>query len=390
MGLLSSMFAGEWSVSNEDHWLAQSGGGRWSVSGTQVSEQRAMKVTAAYAAIGILADGCAQLPIDVVQTSNGRTDKQDHVASRLLNDEPNPFMTPFTARQTVHAHQVGWGNGIFEIQRTEGGDPIALWPLLPDRTWIEKRDNTVKYMTLVDGHPVAMNAQDVLHLPALAFDGLWALSPIAHYAREAVGLALATEEFGGRFFGNDMKSGGFLTHPGKLSTEAQKRIVEAFEEEAGLSHAHRMKILEEGMTYQNTTIPPEEAQFLKTREFQVEEIARLYRIPLFMMQSHAKDTSWGSGISEQTLGMLKYTLSPWLIRSEQEYARKLLTRAERERGISIKHNVTAFLRPDAKGRSEYYAKALDPTKGWMNRDEVRELEDLNPDERPQIVAPEPG
>jgi len=281
-------------------------------------------------------------------------------------------------RNTAQSHALLWGNAYAEIGRTNGGEPVDLFPLLPDRTVVERdrERQTHQYRTNVDGRHVTLPADRVLHIPALGFDGLVGYSPI-WMARQAVGLGLAMEEFGAKFFSNDMKSGGYLKHPGRLSEEAQRNIKESMERQGGLDNAHRLKILEEGMDFQQVTIPPEDAQFISSREFQTEEIARLYRIPLFMLQSHAKDTSWGTGIAQQSLGFVRYTLEPWLQRWEQELNRKMLTRREREQGFYLKHNVNALLRADTETRANVYERALDPETGWMLRNEVRGLEDLN-------------
>lgn len=384
MGFFAGLFAGANNVSSDGHWLTRIIA-PLSHAGTAVNEQRALQLTAVYAAVGILADGLAQLPVDSFQKKRdgrGRDKRPDAPATRLLGEAPNPFMTAFSFRNALQAHGVTWGNGFAEIQRNGGGDPIGLWPLLPDRTrpvTERQEDGQVRlfYETSVDGQYFRLPPEDVLHIPGMGFDGIRGYSPI-QLARNAVGLGLALEEFGSKFFANDAKSGGVIEHPGKLSEQAKQNLRESHEMQSGLSNAHRVKILEEGMQFKNISIPPEDAQFIKTREFQTEEIARLYRIPLFMLQSHAKDTSWGTGIAEQSLGFLRYTLEPWLIRWEQEVNRKLFTDAERRAGMFFKHNVAGLLRPDPAGRAAFYTQALDPKTGWLLRDEVRELEDRNP------------
>ena len=394
MGFLQGMFAGGHAVSNHDHFLG-GGFGRLTHAGTVVSPHNALALTAVYSCIGIISDSQAQLPVAVIQTTrkNGKTQKTkilQHPIARIYNTQPNPFMTSMTLRCQIQAHALSWGNGYAEIQRDQAGTPIALWPLLPDRTWLRKRDGEVWYETTVGGQLFRIEAADMLHILGMSFDGLVGHSPLT-IAREAVGLGLALEEFGAKFFGNDMKSGGFLTHPGKLSQQAQENILESMERnQGGLTNAHRLKILEEGLTFTPNTIPPEDAQFIKTREFQVEEIARLYRVPLFMIQSQAKDTSWGTGIGQQSLGFLRYTQNPWIIRWEQETDRKMLTPRERMNGLGIKHNVSALLRPDSEGRQKFYTAARKRETGWLLLNEVRELEDLNPIDQSEYDAQFPA
>ena len=353
-------------------------------AGIRVSEQSAFGVTAVYSAIGQLADAVAGLPIEVKQRlpDGGALCHPKHPVAVLLTRQSNPLMTPIVLRHATQTHVLGWGNGYLEVQRDNTGTPIALWPLLPDRTERQGRERGNKYRTIVDSQQFFISADDVIHIPAMGFDGLRGYSPI-WMARQAIGLALALEEFGGKFFSNDAKSGGFIEHPGKLSTEAQDRLRESFQKQGGLTNAHRMKILEEGMKYTATTIAPEDAQFIESRSFQVEEIARLYRMPLFMLQSQSKTTAWGTGIAEMSLGFVRYTLAPWLIRWEQELALKLFTQEELDAGFFVRHNLDSLLRGDAKARSDQHTKALSPTTGWMDRNEVRALEDLNPEEVPE-------
>jgi HK97 family phage portal protein len=213
-------------------------------------------------------------------------------------------------------------------------------------------------------------------------------------AREAVGLGLAMERFGAKFFANDTKSGGFIQYPGRLGPQAQQNLQESLDEQGGLSNAHRVKVLEEGAKFVQTTIPPEDAQFLGSREFQIAEIARIYNVPLWMIQSHEKTTSWGSGIEQMGLGFVRYTLQPWLVRWEQEANRKLFTRQEREAGYFVKFNVSALERGDTSARINYYASGIQ--NGWLNRNEARAKEEMNEEDglgeflEPRNMQPQGG
>jgi len=378
MSITSSLF-GWTSTDSITSGVYRAIGGQPTHAGPQVNEHQALQLAVVYAAVSIISDAIAQLPIDVIRREGDEHVPQpDHRLVHTLNREPNQYMTSFTFRNTAQSHALLWGNTYSEIIYTRGGQPTDLFPILPDRTVIEKDGNTrsIVYRTNVDGQPVYLNPDRVLHIPGMGFDGLVGYSPI-HLARNAIGLGLALEEFGSKFFANDMKSGGYLKHPSKLSEEAQRNIVESVERQGGLNNAHRLMVLQEGMEFQTTTIAPEDAQFLSTRSFQVEEIARMYRIPLFMLGSHAKDTAWGSGLAEQSLGFVRYTLRPWLVRWEQELNRKMLTEQERRDGYYIKHNLDSLLAADAKTRAEIHTMALDPDTGWMMRNEVRGLEDYN-------------
>lgn len=358
-------------------WLTRVINGQSTHAGTHVSETTALTLPTVYAAVGIIADAVAQLPLSVYQRSpEGRHMLRDHPVHHLLHDAPNEHMTAFTYRNTKQHHVLLWGNGYSEIERTRGGAVAGLWPLLPDRTYPSKDpDGTLYYQTSVAGRAHRLAHTDVLHIPALGFDGYIGYSPIA-LARQALGLALATEEFGAKFFGQGSRGSAVLKHPGKLSDPAHQRLKESFSDAyEGLENAHRVRILEEGMDFVQTSIPPEEAQFLQTREFQIAEIARMFRVPLWMLQSHTKDTSWGSGIEQMGIGFLLYTLTPWLVRIEQECNRKLFSPKERAAGLYVKFNTAALMRGDARTRSEYLSKAVG--RPWMSVDEARRLEELN-------------
>lgn len=368
-----------------------SGSGFFSVSpgfrtdaGATVSEWNAVKLPAVYACVGLISDAIAQLPVHVyrMRGDGSREAQPGHVAERILNRKPNDRMTAFTLRKTMMHHVLLWGNGYTEVQRNGAGVPQALWLSLPDRTWPELRhDGSLTYHTNIrrEGREDAVEIEppDMLHIPALGFDGVVGYSPVA-VARQAIGMGIAMEEFGAKFFGNDAKSGGFLKHPGKLGPDAVKRIREGWDSQSGMENAHRPKVLEEGMEFTQTTIPPEDAQFLESRDFQVAEIARIYRVPLHMIQSVSGSTSWGSGLAEMSLGFVRFTLDPWMVPIEQELNDKLFTEREKDAGYYVKHDTSDLLRGDIQARSNYYTAALDPATGWLTREEVRAAEDRNP------------
>lgn len=375
MGMFAGAFGGSSSVGSHDSWLVRAISPKTD-AGTYVSEYTAMHLPVVYAAVGVISDAVGQLPVDVFQAKNGRKTKvNDHPVAHLLNFEPNPYMSPFVLRNAIQSHSLLWGNGYMEPQRRRSGEMAALWPLLPDSTGIVKDRKGIRYFTTIDGEQYPLAPSKVAHIPALGFDGLVGYSPI-WMARQAVGLGLAMEKFGAKFFSNDAKSGGFVHYPGQLSEKASKNIQDSLQKQGGLDNAHRVKVLEEGAKFVQTTIPPEDAQFLGSREFQIAEIARIYRVPLHMLQSHEKSTSWGSGIEEMTLGFVHFTLMPWLVRWEQELNRKLFTASERKEGLFVKFNVTALLRGDAASRSAFYKEGID--SGWLLKNEAREKEDLNP------------
>lgn len=382
MSLLMQLFGGGGSLQAPHGGGVMWSGGYSTDSGSAVSEWNAATIPAVYACVGIISDAIAQLPIKVYR--RGRNGRREHVeghpVEEILNHRPNRRMTAFSFRKTQLSHTLLWGNSYAHPQRTRGGEMLGLWLALPDRTQpVLTEDGDVLYRTTLDGEHAEFDSGEMLHIPGMSFDGVVGYSPVAT-ARQAMGLAKAQEAYGARFFGNDAKSGGFIKHPGRLSEEAQKNLRESMERQGGPENAHRVKILEEGMEYMQTTINPEDAQFLESRDFQVAEIARIYRVPLHMIQSVSGSTSWGSGIAEMSMGFVRFTLAPWMTPLEQEYRNKLLTQRERDEGYYIQHDTSDLLRGDITDRATYYTQALDPETGWLTREEVRASEDKDPDE----------
>ena len=261
-------------------------------SGENVDEFKAMQTTAVYACVRILAEAVASLPIHIYErTSNGREKKFEHPLYFLLHDEPNPEMSSFVFRETLMTHLLIWGNAYIQIIRDKSGQVISLYPLLPDKMSVHRDENGklyYKYQRQTEENPnfkdkgsVILKQEDVLHIPGLGFDGLIGYSPIA-LAKNAIGMTLATENYGASFFKNGANPGGVLEHPGILKDP--KRVRDSWNAVYnGVTNAHKVAVLEEGMKYTQIGIPPEEAQFLQTRKFQINEIARLYRIPPHMI-----------------------------------------------------------------------------------------------------------
>lgn len=383
MGILASIFgASSSSAADQDpvySWLTLPvfGGGR-TTSGVHITAYNAMAVPAVYSAIGIISDALAQLPLTVLRrTERGSEEAREHPLYQVLKTRPNRRQNSFTFRKQVQSHVLGWGNGYAEIQRNGRGQTVGLWPLLPDRTQAELRDDgsgSVVVRTTIRNRQVELPQEDVVHIMGYSHDGVVGLSPI-DLARESIGLAKATQEFGSRFFGAGGQSGGLLSLPPGASQDALRNVKKVFREQQKFEESHLVKVLPDGVTYKETTIPPDNAQFLQTRGFQVEEIARLYRVPLHMMQSHAKSTSWGSGLEQMFIAFIQTTLQPWLQPWEQELNWKLFTEEERAAGYYVKFNLAALLRGDATARAAFYESAIHA--GWMKRSEARELEDMN-------------
>lgn len=352
-------------------------------SGKPVNERTAMQTTAVYACVRILAEAVASLPLHVYeyQDDGGKKLVHDHPLYYLLHDEPNPEMTSFVFRETLMSHLLIWGNAYAQIIRDGAGRVLGLYPLLPDKMDVQRDDRGNIYYVYSrnsDENPmfkeygdIRLKAEDVLHIPGLGFDGLIGYSPIA-MTKNAVGMTLACEEYGASFFANGANPGGVLEHPGVLKDPSKVR--ESWNSVyRGVNNAHKIAVLEEGMKYQQIGIPPEEAQFLETRKFQINEIARLYRIPPHMVGD--LDKSSFSNIEQQSLEFVKYTLDPWVIRWEQSLQRSLLLPGEKGKYF-IKLNVDGLLRGDYQSRMNGYA--VGRQNGWFSANDIREMENMNP------------
>lgn len=350
-------------------------------SGQNVDEFKAMQTTAVYACVRILSEAIASLPIHVYErTDKGKEKRVDHPLYFLLHDEPNPEMSSFVFRETLMSHLLIWGNAYVQIIRDRSGNVISLYPLLPDKMSVHRDSRGIlyyKYQRQTEENPnitetgtVILPQEDVLHVPGLGFDGLIGYSPIA-LAKNAIGMTLATEEYGASFFRNGANPGGVLEHPGILKDP--KRVRDSWNEVyKGVANAHKVAVLEEGMKYTQIGIPPEEAQFLQTRKFQINEIARLYRIPPHIVGDLEKSSF--SNIEQQSLEFVKYTLDPWVVRFEQSFKRALFLPEEKKTHF-IKFNVDGLLRGDYQSRMNGYA--VGRQNGWLSTNDIRELEDLN-------------
>ena len=343
-----------------------------SSSGKSVNEKTALQTTAVYACVRILAETIASLPLHTYRYSPGGKEKaQDHPLYHLLHSEPNHEMTSFVFRETLMGHLLLWGNAYAQIIRDGRGRVLGLYPLLPNKMLVSRTDQGILfYQYEKDGRTFFLPNTEVLHIPGLGFDGLVGYSPIA-MAKNAIGMAIATEEYGAKFFANGASPGGVLEHPGVVKDPG--KIRESWNAVyQGSGNAHRVAVLEEGMKFQPIGIPPEQAQFLETRKYQLNEIARIFRIPPHMIGDLEKSSF--SNIEQQSLEFVMYTLDPWVIRWEQAIQRALLSGGEK-RQYFVKFNVDGLLRGDYQSRMNGYA--VGRQNGWLSANDIRELENLN-------------
>jgi HK97 family phage portal protein len=350
-------------------------------SGKAVTERSAMQMTAVYSCVRILSEAIAGLPIHLYRSDDdGSKEKAtDHPLYFILHDEPNPEMTSFVFRETLMTHLLLWGNAYAQIIRNGKGEVVALYPLMPNRMTVDRDEDGhlyYEYQTsqeeahTMNGSRVRLSPYDVLHIPGLGFDGLVGYSPIA-MAKNSIGMAIACEEYGAKFFANGATPGGILEHPGVVKDPDKVRDSwnAAF---GGSSNSNKVAVLEEGMKYTPISISPEQAQFLETRKFQIDEIARIFRIPPHMIGDLEKSSF--SNIEQQSLEFVKYTLDPWVCRWEQSMQRALLTQDEKKEYF-FKFNVDGLLRGDYQSRMNGYATGRQ--NGWMSANDIRELENLD-------------
>ena len=326
-----------------------------SSSGKVVTERSAMQMTAVYACVRILSEAIAGLPLHMYRYKDdgGKEKALDHPLYLLLHDEPNPEMSSFVFRETLMTHLLLWGNAYAQIIRNGKGEVVALYPLMPNKMTVSRDETGQLYYTYQKSqeelpkdntYTVTLHPSDVLHIPGLGFDGLVGYSPIA-MAKNAIGLAIATEEYGSKFFANGAAPSGVLEHPGTIKDP--QRVRESWMSQfGGSANSNKIAVLEEGLKYTPISISPEQAQFLETRKFQINEIARIFRVPPHMVGDLEKSSF--SNIEQQSLEFVKYTLDPWVVRWEQSIQRTLLT-PEEKKTYFVKFNVEGLLRGDIFG-----------------------------------------
>ena len=361
-------------------WRFNLGG---SIAGKTVTERTAMQMTAVYACVRILAESIAGLPLHLYRYKDqGKEKALDHPLYTLLHDEPNPEMTSFAFREALMCHLLLWGNGYAQIIRNGKGQVTALYPLLPNRMTVDRDERGQLYYRYQRGsdetaggkaaqsETVILLPSDVLHIPGLGFDGLVGYSPIA-MSKNAIGLAMAAEEYGSKFFANGAAPSGVLETPTLIKdiTKLRDSWNEAY---GGSNNAHKVAVLEQGVTFKPISMSPQDSQLLETRKYQLDEIARIFRIPPHMIGDLEKSSF--NNIENMSREFVTYTLGPWMARWEQSLARALLFPTEKGK-MFIRFNVDGLLRGDYKSRMEGYA--IGRQNGWMSANDIRELENLD-------------
>lgn len=343
-------------------------------SGKSVTVQSAIQLSTVYACVRVISETIASLPLGIYETVNDGNEKAtDHPLYKLLHDEPNSEMTSFVFREVMLAHLLLYGNSYSQIIRSGKNQVIGLYPLLPDHMNVDRdsKGNLIYTYTTSDGKTVSIKPRDVLHIPGLGFDGVMGYSPIA-LEKNAIGLGIASEEYGSKFFSNGARPSGILTHPNTVKNP--KALRESWNSAyGGSSNSNRVAILEEGMKFEPIAIPNNEAQFLETRKFQVDEICRIYRVPPHLVGNLEHATF--SNIEHQSIDFAVHTIRPWLVRIEQAMNRALLSEQEKGR-FFVQFNIDGLMRGDYKSRMEGYA--IGRQNGWLSANDIRALENQNP------------
>lgn len=348
--------------------------------GDEVTPENAWSLSAVYSCINVLSGSLAQLPLAVLRKKGDRIElATDHAAFYLLHDEPNEWQTSYKWRETKQAHVAGWGNGYSQLIRNRRGQLESIERRLPwETTLVQVGSRWVYSSRDDDGKPLAVPPEDMLHIRALGSDGRIGKSPIRQHA-ETIGLGLAAQRYGKDFFDGGGRPTGLVTVKGNsLDTNSWERLKSAWRTAVGAlrNSENKTLLLPADLEYKALTIAPEDAQFLETRKMSRSEIAGIFNVPAHMINDLDKATF--SNISEQAIQFVRHTMMPMVVNWEQEINRRVFTRAERLAGYYVKFNLAGLLRGTPKERAEFYHYAI--TDGWMDRNEVRALEDLNPRE----------
>lgn len=347
-----------------------------SYAGPSVTEQTAMKVGAVYACVRLIAGAIAGLPLPVYRRSPTGREKIDHETWWLLNEQPVPAMSAAVFWEYVVTSILLYGDGFALIIRK--GDRVSgIDPIHPSRVTVVKESGRIKYVLRNDKQADVYDQDDILHFPGVGFDGLRSMSPIRYAAKQAVGLAMAAEEYSARFFSNGARPDIALEIPGNL-TEEQTNVMRSTwgDRYGGASNSHMPAVLSGGIKIHQLSMNAEDAALISTRQFQIIDISRIFGVPPHMIGETEKASSWGSGIEHMSIGFVKYTLRPHLTRIEQEINRKFY-RTERN---FVEFNVDGLMEGDSKAQAEYFTKALGGpgAQGWMSVNEIRRLKNMKP------------
>lgn len=352
-------------------WLTATTG-----AGVQVTPQTALTFTAYYAAVRVISEDLASLPLVVFrELPNGGSEPQpDHPISERFNWSADGECSALNWREAAQAQVLGWGNSVSEIEWSKRGECLGLHSIAPNEVLPKRKDSGRLFYELQSGTNREIPAWKIFHVAGLGFNGLWGYSPVT-LAREGIGLGKAGEHMGASIFGNGAIPHGVLEYPGAMKPEAIKNLRESINAvHQGPKNANKLMILEQGMKWVSTQISPEDAQFLATRQFQVVEICRIFRLPPHKIADYTHVQPTNLEVINQDY--VTSCLRPWCERWENAISFKLLSQDERRAGFYVRHDMTALLRANTKDRGDWYSKMS--TVGLYSRDEIAALEDMNP------------
>lgn len=365
---------------SKDGWVQVIGDSK-TASGVTITPSTSLTIPTVFQAVTVISGDVAQLPFELYRRDDddNRTRAKEHPAYSLLKRKPNRYMTALQFKMVMQCHVLLWGNGYAHIQRDSLGRPIALWPLLPSVTKpIMDDQGRLMYETEIGAEgqrkKKTYRASNVLHIRGLGFDGITGHSVVS-LARDSWGMSKAAEKHGGNYFKNFATPQGILSLPGsKLTPEMAEQTKKDWKTLNSNDNDHDIAVLAGGMTFQPLSMSNKDSQFLESRQFQRTEIASWFNLPPHKVNDLSRATF--SNIEEQSRDYLNTSLMRWLVTWQEEVDTKLLSDSEYEQGeVYSEFNVNAFLRGDIKSRYEAYATGV--TNGWLNRNEVRRMENLN-------------
>lgn len=362
-------------------WATQGAGGNGdgdNPSGETVTVQTALQLDTVFACARLIAQTIATLPCMLYQ--RGRNDQEAVIATghslyRVIHDRPNADMTAVEFWTAIVACKLLWGNGYAAITRRADGSVISLDPLRTDRVQVTRQqDGSRTYTYVFNGQTTVYFEDDIFHLKGFSLDGEEGISCIAA-GHKSMGHAIATERTAGSIFKNMLRPSGYLKIPQFLSKENREKAREYLKGFTGAENTGKVPMFEGGWEFAPFSVPPDDAQLLETRSFNIETLCRWFGVPPSLVGHTEKTTTWGTGLEQINLGFLQYTLRPHLKEIEQTIGMRLLTERDQAKYYA-EFNVEGLLRADSKGRAEYYRTAIQGS--WMTPNEVRALENMPP------------
>ena len=362
-------------MGDADGYVPVAGVSAGSPVGPNHADERWMGIAAYFACIRNISEDIAKLPlVTYKRLPRGKDRAKDHKYYNLLHDAPHPAIGSMALRETLTRFALGWGNGFARIHRLTNGDAYAIEPIHPQRVSIAPAPESRIQYTIASKpgeHGAVVPQENMLHIHGLGPDGVRGQS-VAGFARETMEFAGSAQTYGKNLFCRGGRPGGILTHPGALKKDQKDKLKESWEQAYGGDNAGRTAVLDHGVEYKPITISPIDAQYLETRQFTIEEIARWFRMPLHKIQYHARAQGW-STLDAMNTDYLTDTLMPWLVRWEEEIRRKLFAD---DPDHFAEHLVNGLLRADQRGRSEFYVKQF--SIGALSINEIRAMENMNP------------